>query len=98
MHAQTDTAPSTPTDLLTSDEVAVILRQHPETVLRGLRTGRIPGVKLGRWLTLREDLDTMLRDTQWRRNREHPAASATATATAAPAAPRRQPAHGRASF
>lgn len=96
MYAQTDTAPPTSSELLTSEEVAAILRQHHETVLRGLRAGRIPGVKVGRWLTRRKDLDMMLMDTQWRRTREQPAV--TATATVVPAAPRRQPAGGRASF
>ncbi|KQT98362.1 helix-turn-helix domain-containing protein [Sanguibacter sp. Leaf3] len=69
--------------------MAAILRQHHETVLRGLRAGRIPGVKLGRWLTRREDLDAMLADTQWSRNRQRHSAPTEPTPVRAQASGRR---------
>ena len=45
-------------EILTPEEVAVLLRIDKETVYRNLRHGRLPGVKVGgKWRTRRVDLD-----------------------------------------
>jgi len=45
-----------PDAMLTAEETAQVLRQHPETILTWLREGRLPGSKRGRWLVRRGDL------------------------------------------
>lgn len=43
--------------LLTAEEVALVLRMHIETVRANLRSGRLPGVRLGgQWFTRKNDL------------------------------------------
>ena len=52
-----------PSDWLTTDEAAQILRMHPETVRRWAREGLIPAAKLGNrggFRFRREDLDRFL--------------------------------------
>lgn len=55
-------SPSHPSDLLTPKEAADLLRLNIETVRRLLRTGQLPGCKVGRrqWRTRRADLDAYL--------------------------------------
>lgn len=49
-------------ELLTPEEVAAMLRVHPETVLRALRSGKLSGTKVGRqWRVARETLEEYLR-------------------------------------
>lgn len=50
-------------DLLTPKEAADLLRLNVETVRRLLRTGQLPGCKVGprQWRTRRADLDAYLR-------------------------------------
>lgn len=48
-------------DLLTTAEAAVLLRCHPETVLRAIRRGQIPAVRFGgRYLIEHDDLPRAL--------------------------------------
>jgi excisionase family DNA binding protein len=48
-------------DLLTVEEVAELVRVHPETVRRWTRSGRLPSVRVGlRRLVRRTDLDELL--------------------------------------
>ncbi|MDR3565470.1 MAG: helix-turn-helix domain-containing protein [Negativicutes bacterium] len=52
-------------DLITPDEAAVILKIKRQTVLRWLKLGKLPGVKLGKgpaasWRINAEDLDQFL--------------------------------------
>lgn len=48
--------------MLRADQVARLVGLHPQTVRRLLRTGRLPGVRIGRvWLVHREGLDALLR-------------------------------------
>jgi excisionase family DNA binding protein len=49
------------TDLLTPEEAAVYLRLNPQTAYRLLRTGQIPGVKVGRqWRIRKSAIDAYL--------------------------------------
>jgi excisionase family DNA binding protein len=48
-------------EILTPEEVAVLLRVDKETVYRNLRSGRLPGAKVGgQWRTRRADIDLFL--------------------------------------
>jgi excisionase family DNA binding protein len=48
---------------LTIDEVAQLLRIHPDTVRRLLREKRLPGKKIGReWRISQEALDNFVRE------------------------------------
>jgi excisionase family DNA binding protein len=48
-------------EILTPEEVAQLLRLDKETVYRNLRSGRLPGTKVGgQWRTRRSDLDQLL--------------------------------------
>lgn len=50
-----------PEDLLTVDELAILLRLHCDTVRRMLRQGRLPGVRIGkRWYSYRRDVEALL--------------------------------------
>jgi excisionase family DNA binding protein len=51
-----------PSDLITPKEAAELLRINVETVRRLLRTGQLPGCKVGprQWRTRRVDLDAYL--------------------------------------
>ena len=52
-------------DLLTAQEVADYLGLHLVTVRDMLRTGKLPGRKVGReWRTLRSELDAWLRQPE----------------------------------
>lgn len=52
-------------ELLTVEEVAAFLRTTPNTIYRWLRSGKLPGVKLGKeWRIQREVLDAKLAGTQ----------------------------------
>ena len=52
-------------DLLTAQEVADYLGLHLVTVRDMLRTGKLPGRKVGReWRTLRSELDAWLRQSE----------------------------------
>ena len=54
------------TELLTPEEAAVYLRLNPQTAYRLLRTGQLPGVKIGRqWRIRKSSLDAYL-DSQRR--------------------------------
>jgi excisionase family DNA binding protein len=47
--------------ILTPEEVAAYLRVAPQTAYRLLRSGELPGVKIGKqWRILRVDLDAYL--------------------------------------
>ena len=49
------------TDLLTPEEAAVYLRLNPQTTYRLLRSGHLPGVKIGRqWRIRKSSLDAYL--------------------------------------
>jgi excisionase family DNA binding protein len=51
-------------DMLTSREVAQMLRMKPETLAMKARIGEIPGVKIGRaWLFRRETIERLLGGT-----------------------------------
>ena len=51
-------------DMLTSREVAQMLRMKPETLAMKARIGEIPGVKIGRaWLFRRETIERILGGT-----------------------------------
>jgi excisionase family DNA binding protein len=51
-------------DMLTSREVAQMLRMRPETLAMKARIGEISGVKIGRaWLFRRETIERLLGDT-----------------------------------
>ncbi|MDQ7097103.1 MEDS domain-containing protein [Desulfosporosinus sp. PR] len=51
-------------ELLTVEEVAVFLRTTPNTIYRWLRSGKLPGVKLGKeWRIRKEVLDAKLAET-----------------------------------
>ena len=62
----TDTAPAASprpqrTQIMTLAEIAKYLGVHPMTVYRMLKTGRLPGFKLGRqWRTKKDLLDAWL--------------------------------------
>ena len=51
--------------LLTAKEASQILRVHPNTLYRWMRSGRVPAVKIGEknamWKVRREDLDKILK-------------------------------------
>jgi len=49
-------------DVMTPEEVAAYLRLDEQTTYRLLRSGTLPGIKIGRqWRIWRADLDTHLR-------------------------------------
>ncbi|NQW15960.1 MAG: helix-turn-helix domain-containing protein [Chloroflexi bacterium] len=51
--------------LLTTEEVAIFLDVHPESVRRWARAGRIPAIRLaGRLLFRREDINRLLIPTR----------------------------------
>jgi excisionase family DNA binding protein len=53
------------TEMLTSREVARMLRMKPETLAMKARIGEIPGVKIGRaWLFRRETIEGLLAGTR----------------------------------
>jgi hypothetical protein len=55
---------------MTLDQVAAVLRRHPELVRRWLVEGRLRGKKLaGRWFVTRADLARFRRDQPERRER-----------------------------
>lgn len=44
-------------ELLTAEETALVLALHPDTVRSWLRSGRLPGVRIGRaWYVRKSDL------------------------------------------
>jgi excisionase family DNA binding protein len=48
-------------ELLTTDEVAEVLRCHPNTVFRWAKAGRLPGVKLfGSWRFRVDDIQNFI--------------------------------------
>ena len=48
-------------DLLTPEEVAEYVRVNPQTIYRLLRSGRLPGAKIGhQWRVRKADLDAYL--------------------------------------
>jgi excisionase family DNA binding protein len=50
-----------PSDVLTPEEAAAVLKLNLETVRRLLREGKLPGAKIGRsWRILRRDLERYL--------------------------------------
>jgi excisionase family DNA binding protein len=52
------------TEMLTSREVARLLRMKPENLALKARIGEIPGVKIGRaWLFRRDTIDRLLAGT-----------------------------------
>ena len=51
--------------LLTTAEVAKMLRMRQDSVSRKVQRGEIPGVKVGkRWLIRKETLDTLLQPSE----------------------------------
>jgi excisionase family DNA binding protein len=49
------------TDLLTPEEAAIYLRLNPQTAYRLLRSGQLPGVKVGRqWRIRKSSIDAYL--------------------------------------
>ena len=51
-------------NVLTPEQVASILQLHPETVMRLMRKGQLPGAKIGgSWRTTREAIDEHLEKT-----------------------------------
>ena len=48
-------------ELLTTEQVGIVLHMRPDSVVRKIRRGQIPAVKIGKhWLIKRETLDAML--------------------------------------
>ena len=49
-------------EILTPDEAARYLRVHPQTIYRRLRTGTMPGAKIGdQWRIRKADLESYLK-------------------------------------